>query len=171
MEVVEIRIDGGNWNTATGTTSWSYDWDTTQYGNGEHLIEARARDDSDEYSKVKPVTLIVDNGGNSINSEIYPVEWINPLPATFDWRTSPSGNMVTSVKEQIVGSCWCMAACSAVESNLLMSGLWEAVGESGEPDLSENHLDWWNGFNDFYNQDKVIHLSLSSRGSGSIMDG
>ncbi|NOR44372.1 MAG: hypothetical protein GQ534_02210, partial [Candidatus Delongbacteria bacterium] len=97
--------------------------------------------------------VIEDNGGNIINSDAYPVEWINTLPVTFDLRTAYGSNMVTPVKEQVTGTCWCMAVCSAAEGNMKMSGIWDAVGEIGEPNLSEKHLDWWNGFNDFYNQD------------------
>lgn len=64
LELVEIKIDDGNWDTATGKTSWTYTWDTTTYSNGEHLIYSRAKDDADEYSQIKSVTLIVNNGGN-----------------------------------------------------------------------------------------------------------
>jgi hypothetical protein len=43
---------------------------------------------------------------------------------------------------------------AAMESNMLLSGLWwNDLGLSDSPDLSEYHLDWWNGFNLYYNQD------------------
>ncbi len=64
VELVEVKVDNDDWDTATGTTSWVYPWDTTMYNNGEHLIYARAKDDVDGYSQISSVTLIVNNGGN-----------------------------------------------------------------------------------------------------------
>jgi hypothetical protein len=64
VESVEFRIDSGKWNAATGTNSWSYTWDTTTTTNGEHVLYVRAKDNSNEYSQIESVTLIVDNGGN-----------------------------------------------------------------------------------------------------------
>ncbi|MDD3492258.1 MAG: Ig-like domain-containing protein [Candidatus Thermoplasmatota archaeon] len=60
VQSVEVRIDGGSWMTATGTTSWTYSWDTTGVTDGGHTVSARSYDGTD-YSALDSVTVTVDN--------------------------------------------------------------------------------------------------------------
>jgi hypothetical protein len=40
ISAVEVSVDGGNYQPATGTSSWSYNLDTTQFSNTAHTITA-----------------------------------------------------------------------------------------------------------------------------------
>jgi len=80
VQKVEVKIDDGSWMSATGTTNWNYNWDTTNVVNGYHVIHARSYDGesySDEVSIGVYVTnsglLIEDvNGGiNSVSADIH----------------------------------------------------------------------------------------------------
>jgi len=60
VQKVEIRIDSGLWIAVTGTTSWSYSWDTTDVENGNHTLQARSFD-SEDRSGIVSVTVNVFN--------------------------------------------------------------------------------------------------------------
>ncbi len=41
---VELQLDGGAWQTAAGTNSWSVSWNSSNFLNGPHLLSVRATD-------------------------------------------------------------------------------------------------------------------------------
>lgn len=60
IQRVEIKIDDQQWMTATGLTSWSYDWDSRNAENGLHTISARSYD-GESYSEVSTITVFTKN--------------------------------------------------------------------------------------------------------------
>jgi endo-1,4-beta-mannosidase len=61
LSKVEVALNGGIWRAATGTSSWSYSWDTTVWINGSHTITARAVDTQNNIS-TSQITVTVNNG-------------------------------------------------------------------------------------------------------------
>ncbi len=60
LEYVEISVDGGDWELVTGTTDWSFEWETEEEENGDHLLRSRAFDGED-HSQVEELALSVNN--------------------------------------------------------------------------------------------------------------
>ena len=56
---VEVRIDGGAWVEADGTSSWSYEVDTSKMEEGNHTVEVRSFD-GEKYSDPVAITFEVD---------------------------------------------------------------------------------------------------------------
>lgn len=60
LSSVAVSIDGGAWQPASGTTSWSYSLNTTSYANGSHTLAAQATDTSG-YTATVSETISVQN--------------------------------------------------------------------------------------------------------------
>ncbi len=62
IEKVEVRVDSGIWRSATGTTTWSYEWDTASAANGQHTIHVRAFDGNVYSTEVSVVVTVLNEG-------------------------------------------------------------------------------------------------------------
>lgn len=86
VTLVEIRTCSNDWEAASGTNSWSYEWDTTNIPIGEQLIEARSFD-GELYSTVDSVIVNVPNYFIHItDTHVMKID-------SYDWK-----NMVTFLK-------------------------------------------------------------------------
>lgn len=93
VEKVELRINGGDWETTSGTTSWSHEWDTQKESNGDHVVDVRSFDGI-EHSAIETITLTVDNGA-FVDLEIRPQDidaMMNPIESQIDVTVSNHGN-------------------------------------------------------------------------------
>lgn len=60
LEKIEVKIDNGKWYTASGTETWYYTLDTTNFVDSEHIIYFRAYD-GQLYSLIDYITVNIDN--------------------------------------------------------------------------------------------------------------
>lgn len=87
---------------------------------------------------------------------IFSLQLSAQIPAEYDLRDH---DLVTPVKKQISGTCWCHGTYSGIEGNLLVTGNWEAAGEQDEPNMGEYHLSWYSGFCRSWNYDLYPDVS------------
>ena len=74
-----------------------------------------------------------------------------PLPTKFNLRHHRRRNPRQGARGRY--ACWVHGTMAAIESNLILPGVWKSAGLDGFPAISEYHLDWWNGFNRHKNND------------------
>lgn len=82
VELVQVKIDDGQWENCDGTIEWSYEWDSKSVNDGSHLIYARCIDNDNFLSNEKSVEINVDNEEPQMYVN-------NPRESFFHWRGKP----------------------------------------------------------------------------------
>ena len=57
---VDLQVDGGAWNTASGKEAWAYGWNTAGYPEGAHTLYSRATDSVNRQGSGSAVQVIID---------------------------------------------------------------------------------------------------------------
>jgi hypothetical protein len=60
LQGVQIRIDSDSWITINAKKTWSYNWNTTNFEDGKHVISARSYDGL-RYSSTEMINVTVQN--------------------------------------------------------------------------------------------------------------
>jgi len=58
---VQVRVDGGSFSSAAGTTNWSFNLNTSSLTNGSHTVDARSNDAAGNASTLATITINVNN--------------------------------------------------------------------------------------------------------------
>ncbi len=88
---VAVSVDGGAYQSAVGTTSWTYSLNTTSLSNGTHTIIARATDTSGNTGISSTVTITVNNASG-------------PSAPSITSSLTANATTTTSFSYQITGS-------------------------------------------------------------------
>jgi hypothetical protein len=111
VQKVEVQFDGGAWVTATGTTSWSFALNSSNFLNGSHVFNARATDTSGNPSSIASANVRFINvpgsylqrisGGNSNDVvDCNGNTWVKDkayVLANFGYLTGTNGYLGTSI--------------------------------------------------------------------------
>lgn len=84
---VEISTNGGQtWRMATGTTAWTYEWDTSGDTNGSHNVIVRATDQAGLASQ-QVITTAVDNQAPNIQLRSHWLSWQVAILDIWDYES------------------------------------------------------------------------------------
>src|SRR5207245_1053251 len=62
---IQVQVDGGEWQNATGSVTWTFDLNTTALSDGPHRVAARTFDGT-HYSSEAAIDVTVDNSPPSV---------------------------------------------------------------------------------------------------------
>ena len=109
---VEVKIDGGSWENATGTTDWSFNWNSSLFSDGDHTIYVRGYNGT-TYSDIESIVVSTDN-------------------------TPPTTSIAVGLPKYFNGSTWFVVpstqfTISAVDNSSGENGTWYKILYEGNP--------------------------------------
>jgi len=102
VQSVQVKIGSDAWANASGTTSWTFSWDTTGYSDGNHTILARSYDGTD-YSTNASITVTVDNVADTDPSVALSgltsgkITWDGTAPGSYWCNATGAGNETLNI--------------------------------------------------------------------------
>jgi len=93
IQSVFVKIDSDSWQLATGTTSWSYAYNTTGLSDGAHTIYAKSFDGKD-YSAETKINITFSATGFTDSGTAEPMTFPDTLPNSGIWVNATSNLLV-----------------------------------------------------------------------------
>jgi ABC-type branched-subunit amino acid transport system substrate-binding protein len=98
---VQVRVDGGTWQNATGTSNWGFELSTTGLVDGLHHIGARSFDGAN-YSAAETVAVTVDNTPPTVRITLpVPGGYVAARGFTVAWYTADPVSGVDTITIQL----------------------------------------------------------------------
>lgn len=92
---VEVQVDGGVWQSVSGTDSWSWAWNTTALADGAHTLTARATDTAGNTSSTSRSVTVSNTtsstGGSTGSTGGTTGTWTSPEGVEIDIQTTTGG--------------------------------------------------------------------------------
>lgn len=95
---VDVQVDGGPWQPATGTSGWVYLLNTAAYADGPHTLTARATDSAGNSSSTA-VGVNVNNGPTTATHMVTPEGTVIDINSAGPWTAS---GIYTLLKQSVL---------------------------------------------------------------------
>jgi parallel beta-helix repeat protein len=141
LDRVDVAVDNGSFAPATGTSSWSFQLDTSTYASASHLIRARVRDTSGNL-RTASVTVAFDNVPPPVvDPSASPSPSPSPVPAPVPGPSdppcsgvamSPNDDLQSRIQSNPAGTTFCLQAGTYdVSTGVLVKEDDRIIGEPG----------------------------------------
>ena len=122
-----VDVNDGGWQPATGTATWSYGWNISALGDGEHTLPVRATDAVGHVSSIYNLGVVIDSTPPQATFATGDGAVQRPTrDDTGHWRVSLAGN----VTDPLAGS---KAGSGVAQVDVLLDGAGALAGQGWQP--------------------------------------